>query len=117
MSPRPGRRLRIAGLAAGGVGLACAGVSVAFGFHLESIEKEQQARFNQGLSYEPDRIRAGEAADRNQYIAAALAGTFVVGGVVMYLVGHRQGRAASTTAWMPVVGPDVAGIAITGVLP
>ena len=113
----PGRTLRIAGLAVGGVGVACAGAALAFGLRLESIEKEQVKRFDQGLPYEPDRVRAGEAAERNQYIAAALAGTFVVGGAVLYVVGRRQGRAASTTAWMPMVGPDVAGIAMTGVLP
>jgi hypothetical protein len=62
-------------------------------------------------------VAAGEAAERNQYIAAALSGAFVVGGAVLYWVGHRQGRAARTTAWLPVVGPDVAGLAFTGTLP
>ncbi|HWU90905.1 MAG TPA: tetratricopeptide repeat protein [Kofleriaceae bacterium] len=114
---RPGRTLRIAGIAAGGVGVACAGAALAFGLRLESIEKEQLKRRDQGLPYEPDRVSAGQASERNQYIAAALAGTFVVGGAVLYWVGHRQGRDTPTTAWMPMVGSDVAGITMTGVLP
>jgi tetratricopeptide (TPR) repeat protein len=113
----PGRTLRIAGLATAGVGVACAGVAIAYGLRLERIEKAQLERFNQGLPYEPGEVKKGEAAQRNQYITAVLAGSFVVGGGVLYWMGHRQGRRETATAWVPLVSPDGAGLALTGLLP
>lgn len=114
----PGRPLRIAGIATAGVGVAFAGVAIAYGLRLERIEKQQiDERFNQGLPYDESERRKGETAERNQYITAALAGTFVVGGAVLYWMGHRQGRRETATAWVPLVNPDGAGIALTGLLP
>jgi hypothetical protein len=115
---RPGRSLRIAGLAAGGLGLASAGAALAFGLRVEAIEEQQIAqRYDKDLPYDADRLHAARVAERNQYIAAAVAAPLVVGGAVLYWVGHRRGRAAPTTAWLPMIGADVAGIAMTGVLP
>jgi tetratricopeptide (TPR) repeat protein len=115
---RPGRPLRIAGVAAGGVGLACVGAAVAFGLRVRAIQEEQIVeRYDKDLPYDHERLRIGRLAERNQYIAAALAGTFVVGGAALYWAGGRRGRAAPATAWLPMIGPDGAGLAVTGALP
>lgn len=115
---RPGRALRITGLAAGGLGLAGAGAALAFGLRVKAIEKEQiTERYDRDLPYEADRLHAARMAERNQLIAAAIAAPLVVGGAVLYWAGHRRGRAVPTTAWVPMLGADRAGIAVTGALP
>lgn len=93
------------------------GVGLAFGLRVESIEREQLVHAVHGSPYDPERVHAGEAAERSQYIAMALSGSLLIGGAMLYWIGHRRDRAAQTTAWTPMIQSGVAGIAFTGMLP
>ena len=53
----------------------------------------------------------------NQFVALAVSATLIAGGVALYWAGYRQSRAARTTAWAPMIGRGLAGIAVTGALP
>lgn len=111
---RPGRALRIAGITAGGIGLACAAASLAFGLEAKSIEEEQRLK---APWFDLERVREGEAAERHHLVALAASGTFIAAGAVMYWMGRRQGRGTRRAAWTPTLGPGAAGIALSAVFP
>ena len=112
---RPGRGLRITGLVLGGAGLVSLAVGGYVTTRVLALEDDATRPENAGRL---DEIEAdGEAAQRNQDIAYILGGGLIVGGVVTYYLGHRQGRATPTTALAPVVRPDYAGFVLSGSLP
>jgi tetratricopeptide (TPR) repeat protein len=113
---RPGRSLRIAGLAVGGVGLACAAVGGYFTTRVMAIEDEAAEANQIGVPLDAIKTR-GDAAERKQDIAYILAGGLVVGGAVTYYLGYRNGRATPTTALAPIVRSDFAGVVLSGSLP
>ncbi len=109
---RPGRTLRLTGLALGGAGLASAAVGLYFTtrvLHWEAEAEREGAPFTNAKS-------KGEAAQLRGDIAYGLAGALVIGGAVTYWLGHRKDQEART-AWAPVLGAGYAGIALSGSLP
>jgi len=115
----PGRSLRITGLVLGGAGIASLAAGAYFGLRVRSIEADAADAANGGASSRDleDMFKAdGDAAERNQFICYGVGAALVIGGAVTYWLGARQGRSAPTTAWMPVVSPSFAGLALTGAL-
>lgn len=110
---KPGRTLRLTGLALGGAGLVSAAVGIYF--TTQVLHWEDAAMLGEA-SYLEARTK-GATAERNQDIAYIVGGALIVGGVVTYWLGHRKGQEVQTTAWTPVVGDGFAGFAVSGVLP
>ena len=116
---RPGRSLRITGLVLGGVGIATLATGGYFGLRVLQLESDAKTAADAGATQQDlqDMYKAdGDAAERNQLICFGVGGVLLVGGAVTYWLGARQGRSAPTTAWMPVVGTNFAGFALTGSL-
>jgi tetratricopeptide (TPR) repeat protein len=120
----PGRSLRIAGLALAGAGLASAALGGYFGLRVGQIEDDARDEIDRALAngdpppsmevLQQKYGKDGDAAERNQFIAYGIAGTLVIGGAVTYYLGYRKDRSAPTTALVPVVRPDFAGLAFSG---
>ena len=112
---RPGRGLRITGIVLGSAGLVSAVVGGYYTSQVLAFEKDA------GETTDPsDReiIREkGEHAESIQDIAYVLAGGLIVGGVVTYYLGYRQGRSIPTTALAPVVHQGFTGVVLSGSLP
>lgn len=123
----PGRNLRIAGLALAGAGLASAALGGYFGLRVGQLEDDARDEINRAMvNGEPPPSmemlqqkygKDGDAAERNQFIAYGIAGTLVIGGAVTYYLGYRKDPSAPTTALVPVIRPDFAGLAFSGRLP
>ncbi len=112
-SARPGRSLRIAGIAAAGAGAVAFGASIAFALRSGSISDELSMP---GAPYDPGRIRDGEAAERNAIIAGVVGGALVAGGVALYVLGVKK-RNAQTEQMAISVRSDFVGVTFGGVLP
>jgi Tetratricopeptide repeat len=110
---KPGRTLRLTGLAMGGVGLVSAAVGIYFTTQVSHWEDEAA---KEGPPFTSSKSK-GESAQRNQDIAYVVGGALVFVGAVTYWIGHRKGQEDQTTAWTPVVGDGFAGFAVSGVLP
>lgn len=117
---RPGRTLRLTGIAIGGVGLAGVAVGGYFGLKMRGIRSDAEADVEGGAmqgELEARYLEDGNDAARMANIGFAVGGALIVGGAVTYWLGLRKDRAAEATAWAPVVGPGFTGIAFTGSLP
>lgn len=117
---RPGRTLRLTGIAIGGVGLASVAVGGYFGLKMRGIRSDAEEDVEVGAK--PEELEAryledGNNAARMANIGFAVGGALIVGGAVTYWLGYRKDRAAEATAWAPVVGPGFTGIAFSGSLP
>ena len=107
----PGRGMRIAGIATGGVGVVAIGVGVVFGLKSKSISNElsEADMFDQG------RFDDGKAAERNMYIFTGVGVAALAAGGVLYYLGHRAGAQASdTVAVVPSVAPNQVGFVAAG---
>ena len=101
-----GKTLRSLGLAVGlaGVGLAISGGLT--GLKAQSISNEFESRPSMPWTdKEIARFDEGEASDRRAAILMSVGAAAVVGGVVLYYVGHRMGGVDV----VPVVTPEGAG--------
>jgi hypothetical protein len=103
--PAPGRTLRYSGIAAGVVGL------VGVGFGVKSSLRVQELNDKNPQKGTPD-YKDGESAARNQYIGYGLGAAGLVSGAVLYYLGTRADREATSVAGMQF---DVAASA-TGAL-
>ena len=109
--PRPGRGLRIAGIATGGAGLAGVGLGVYFGLRARKIDREA----SDWVVFDPDRYAQGERAARNMIIAVSVGGAAIVTGGVLYYLGYRRGRVEERpVAITPIAPSGGAGLAIGG---
>jgi tetratricopeptide (TPR) repeat protein len=114
---RPGRGLRITGIVLGSAGLVSAAVGGYFTSQVLSLEDDAEKALAMGQQNLDDFERRGAVAQRNQDIAFVLAGGLIVGGVVTYYLGYRQGRSIPTTALAPVVHQSFTGVVLSGSLP
>jgi tetratricopeptide (TPR) repeat protein len=99
----PGRGYRIAGFTALGVGVAAIAVGGAFGAHARSLSDELS---KPGAVYDPDKVDAGEAAERNMYIGYAAGAALVAGGATLLILHWRTGERATTVSVAPSVDPS-----------
>ncbi|HKE19163.1 MAG TPA: hypothetical protein VKB80_30015 [Kofleriaceae bacterium] len=89
-APRPGRRLRIAGIATGAAGAAALAVGVYFGLRARSLA-DQASRAD---VYDPDLDDRGESAERAMLIGAGIGAAALATGAVLYVLGRRAGAGA-----------------------
>jgi hypothetical protein len=100
-----GRGLRVAGAVTFGVGVAAIGAGVGFALAANKLADELEAS--------PSSYDRGKASTRSSYITLstvsyATGAACIAGGVVLYVLGWRQGRASSTTV-QPMVSARSAG--------
>lgn len=105
---RSGRPLLIASAVTGVAGVAGLGLGVAFGLHARSLSDSVEK------TYFPDDYKSGEAAERNMIIAVAAGGALLATSGVLLFLGLRAGASHGETAWVPVVGEDLTGVAVSG---
>jgi tetratricopeptide (TPR) repeat protein len=108
---RPGRTLRIAGLASGAFGLASIGAGVYFYTRARS--------YSDKVSQQVPPVKAdqdaGKTAETMQWVFYSVGGAAVVTGAVLYVLGHRAGASSESRATVaPLLGPGVAGISAQG---
>lgn len=109
---RPGRGLKIAGLATAGAGVAALAAGVVFGLKARSISDEA----GDWDTFDPDRYDQGEAAERNMLIFGAAGAAAVITGGVLFYLGHRAGSRADDRAITvaPSVGARDLGVVASG---
>lgn len=106
------RKLRLAGYITGGAGVASLGVGVAFHLRARSISKDLS---EPGITFDPDKERAGENAELIMKVGYVAGGALVIGGAALYYLGRRVDR--ERVAILPSLSPDSVGLVITGGLP
>jgi tetratricopeptide (TPR) repeat protein len=112
----PGRTLRIAGLATAGAGVIVLGAGIYFGLHAKSLSNDAAGwdTFDQG------KYDDGKAANRNMYIFTGIGAAAVIGGGVLYYLGHSAGKsgaaaeAGDAVTFAPIVGPSQITFAASG---
>jgi tetratricopeptide (TPR) repeat protein len=112
--PRPGRALRIAGLAAGAGGAAAVGIGIGFGLHARSLSSELSRR---DAVYDPAKIRAGERANAIAIVGMAGGAALIATGVALYWWGYTQSPARERVSVAPLVLERTAGLIVSGALP
>jgi tetratricopeptide (TPR) repeat protein len=99
-----------------GVGLGVAGVA---GLAAGAYFAARSSRLSDELSeenavYYPDKVKDGEAADRNMTIAFVAGGVLLAGGVAAYVFGRAQGKERPRAALAPSAQPGGGGLVVTG---
>ena len=89
---QPGRRLKVAGLVVGGVGVV--GLIAAGGFALKarSIERSLSGYTGPWTDEQADEYERGEQAESNARLGLIVGGTALATGVVLYWVGRTRSR-------------------------
>jgi hypothetical protein len=116
LTAKPGRTLRWSGIATAGAGVLFVGLAVKYGVDARSASNALSNKESQWTDEDAALIEKGETADKRLKLFSVLGGAALVGGGVLYYLGHRKdARAgAEASAWAPVVSPDGVGIAWTG---
>jgi tetratricopeptide (TPR) repeat protein len=115
-SDDPGKKFRIAGLAAGGLGVILYSVSLVMWRRAGAAEDEIEAAARNGLAFNP------ETEERGQSAAAASGWLFFLGtlsavaGGGLWYYGNRMVAGADTTTWKiaaaPVITPQLSGASL-----
>jgi len=100
--PGAGRGLRIAGLVTAGGGVVLTGVGVYFALRSQSLSDQQ------GGTFDPELIDEGKAANRNAYLFTGVGAAAVIGGGVLWYLGHRAGKQTEV-----IVTPTSAALSYT----
>lgn len=111
---RRGRVLRIAGLVTAGVGVLTLAGGVYFGLHAGTLEDEVSSAkvWSSALA---SKLDDGESAARNANILIGVGAACVMGGGVMWYLGHRAGRRSERkVAVQGALTPTSAGLIVTG---
>jgi len=110
----PGKTLRIAGIGVGAVGVVGVGVGIVFGLKARSISDELSELHG---VYSKDKEDDGKRA--NAFAIAGLVGgtVLVAAGVTLYWRGHVAKGRAERVAVTPMIGDQMAGFAVSGLLP
>jgi tetratricopeptide (TPR) repeat protein len=113
----PGSTARLAGLITAGVGVAGLTVGIIYGVKAENASNEI-TNWPKHTAW-PNNILQLQADGRNdediQIAGLVAGGVLVVGGAVIYYLGHQKGASANEHASVrPVVAPGYGGIAFTG---
>lgn len=110
----PGRPLRIAGLAAGGIGLLSLAVGIKLGLDASSLSDELSEPRASWTDEELAKFDDGESKERDAIIFGTLGGSLIVAGAVVYYLGHREAGAERRVSVRPVVGDSQVGLAVGG---
>jgi hypothetical protein len=103
----------VAGLTAGGVGLASLGVAFAFDRWARSVSEDLS---RPGTVFDPGKLDHGNTAERVSHVALATGVALVAGGAAVYVIGRRQARAERVTL-KPITVSGGIGLAVAGGLP
>lgn len=107
------RKLRLAGLISGGVGVAGLGVGVVFHLRARSISEELS---KPGITFDPDKEASGKSAERLMYVGYIAGGALIAGGAALYFLG-RRGASSERVALVPAISQGSVGLVVTGGLP
>jgi len=116
---RPGRVLRIAGMATAGAGLVAIAVGIKYGLDARRISSDLSDH-DEGMwtKEELDSQAVGKRAEKRMFIATGLGAAFIAGGAVLYYFGHAaRDRAESEPEGItaaPMVDGDGFGFAVSG---
>ena len=105
-----GKGLRYSGIGIAAVGVIALGVGVKLGFDARSAADDISNHTGPWTPAEQARFDEGERADRNMKITYAVGGALLVGGAVLYYLGHR----AQKTRVVTIVTPQTAGVGVSG---
>jgi tetratricopeptide (TPR) repeat protein len=118
---RPGRVLRIAGMASAGAGLVALAVGVKYGLDARRISDDLSANDVMWTDELLATQAEGKRAERRMFIATGLGAAFVAGGAVLYYLGHSaraeaaaSGEEAAAVSAAPLIGGDAFGLAVSG---
>jgi tetratricopeptide (TPR) repeat protein/TolB-like protein len=107
--PVAAKRLQIAGIYLGGVGLTS--VAIAFGYYLHARSLSDRAS-NQ-TSYNASDYAAGHDAEHMQWIFYSVGAAALGGGAALFILGNRMSR-MSGVAVTPLVSAGTAGVSAQG---
>ena len=110
----PGRTLRIAGIGVGAVGVVGVGVGIVFGLKARSLADDLSAP---GAMFDPKKVDDGKSANRTAIIGLVGGTALVAVGVTLYWRGTVAKSSAEHVTLAPMVSDQVAGLAISGLLP
>lgn len=110
---RPGRTLRLGGLASAGAGVVGLAVGVGFGMRAKSLSDELS---EPGAEFDPRKVRQGERAETIQITGFVAGSVLVAAGAVMYWWGYREARTGDGVALLPVITDQLTGLALSGSL-
>jgi tetratricopeptide (TPR) repeat protein len=83
----PGRTLRLAGLITAGAGVVLTGVGLGYAWRSHTLsERQSQTPFDPGL------VDQGRAANRDAWLLGAVGGAAILGGGLLWYLGHRAER-------------------------
>jgi tetratricopeptide (TPR) repeat protein len=119
MSAETAKKLRVAGMATGGVGVLGLGAGVFFALRGSSLKSEINSELAQTSTWTSELAGKNsdmESANKVAMISFIAGGVCVAGGAVLYYLGwskapHEGGTQAMLT---PTVGPDGSGLLLTG---
>jgi len=107
-APSSGRRLRLAGIAAGVAGLAAVGAGVAFAFKARSAQDTIDGHtMGPWTGAEMDAFYAGQRDNRYMIASYAAGGALIATGAVLFVLGSRKHV-------MPLAPPRGGGLAVGG---
>jgi hypothetical protein len=110
---RPGRGLRIGGIASVAGGLALVGIGIAFGVGAKQAGDDLTRLDEQNDVFDPAKETAGKRDQGLAVVCVGLGAAAIVTGAVLYILGARR-AAESPKAFVisPSVAPDSAGASL-----
>ncbi len=113
----PGKGLKIAGYAAGGVGLLSLGIGFYFGSEASKISDDITSHTDTSIAWRDD-IKdyeaKGQRAENMQIAFLVAGGALVIGGAALYILGRAKTQNTETLAITPTATATSAGVALSG---
>ena len=110
----PGRELRIAGIIAATVGVAGIATGVILNLKANSLAKDLEAANGSSTTLYSRSTESSRATYQTfGWVVYSAGAACLVGGAVLYLLGHNQGQNAQV-AFVPAVGAGHVGAALQG---
>ncbi len=106
-----GKRLRVAGIVCGAVGLASLGTATYYYARAKSLS-DKVSNANPG---NPSDFQAGKDAETMQWVLYSIGASAAATGVVLYLLGQSGSAAPASVGMIPIAAPGIAGLSAQGV--
>lgn len=111
--PDSGRRLRLAGLVTGGIGLAAVATGGVMSYLVSSAKQEAEDNARKQV-YDADLDSRGQTYETMQWVCYGTGAALVATGVVLYTVGALRRSQEPSYAVLPAVKPGHAGLLLQG---
>jgi hypothetical protein len=105
----PGRRLRIAGITAGALGVASLVTAVVLNVKANSMADE----LNKPTGYDRGKVSQQSNYKTGSWVGYGVGSACLVGGAILYYLGSSS-EGSNAVALLPVLAPDQAGVALRG---